>query len=322
MKTSFMQRSLAWKLVCSSLFLFVFSWTLAQEVLTDCQFSQPYSLDANGLVTLEHYLNPSERTFTMRVTYRQGHSWIGVGMNLDNGASHTTSTYAVIGSVQQEGVDGKDSYVGEAYRYYMDSTAADGSGVSRLSDFGGHIQNSSFVQNSSNQGDEISILEFTHALVLRNESSPGEVLYQITVPSQPADGGGDDNNNGVVETGRTDNGGRNLQQATRFLWAVGLPTNQWTGYHELHGSFTLDELPSLSFCVVLANDTPSETPAIAAQTNVDGEVSSAEWFEDESENGGGEIDFVEDDDGGGVGDLLVAGNELQDPVAHLWVRRF
>lgn len=330
MRTSRLQGSglSAWQLVCSALLLSTLTSSIhAQEMLTDCEFSDPYPLDANGFVTLEHYLNPYEGTFTMRVTYNQEHTWIGVGMNLENGASHASASFAVIGSVL-EAVDGDASYVGEAYRYSMDSTDSDASGVSRLADFPGHLKRSSFVQNPENEEDEITVLEFTHDLVIRNENNLDEILYQIAVPSPPSSGsssgsigGGDDGN--ADELGEPDRDGRQLQQATRFIWAVGLPTNQWEGFHELHGSFTLEELPSLSFCQNLFSDAPSETPTTEAQSISNG-VFPTEGEEDRDNSGSdagnsgleGDIDFVDDfvDD-----DLQFAGNELQDPVAHLWV---
>ncbi|KAG7342967.1 hypothetical protein IV203_020912 [Nitzschia inconspicua] len=310
--------------------LLLSTWTLstssAQEWLSDCALSDPYSLDDNGFVTLQHYLNPYEGTFTMRVTYNQAHTWIGVGMNLENGNSHTSSSYAVIGSVQED-VDGDSSYVGEAYRYFMDSTASDGSGVTRLLDVPGHLKRSVFVQNPANQeGDTITVLEFTHDLVIRNDNNVDEILYQIAVPSPSQQNGGEgdfeDGNGESDGSGEPDrNGGRRkLQQSTRFIWAVGLPTNQWAGAHQLHGSFTLEELPSLSFCVDIFTNAPSETPTTETYRISNGVFSTQSENNDGSDGNdfaGGDIDALGDDflDD----DLARAGSELQDPVAHIWL---
>jgi hypothetical protein len=49
---------------------------------------------------------------------------------------------------------------------------------------------------------------------------------------------------------------------TKWIYAVGLPNNQWTGKHNIHGSFQI----GLQSCLLVVPDTPSPTNATNAPT--------------------------------------------------------
>ncbi|KAL3912262.1 MAG: hypothetical protein SGARI_001252, partial [Bacillariaceae sp.] len=325
--------------------MFFATLSTAQAQSSTCEFSSPVFLDDDEQVSLEHYINRDDETFTIRLSYSQGHSWIGVGFNALNQPDHTTPTYSVIGEALLQPEDPNASYLGEAYRYYLDTQAEDASGVNRLPDFPGHLKQSTFVQNPVNDAEQISVLQFTHDLVVRNENNFDDVLFTISVPGDNSNsnsnsnnsGGGDDSNNNNNSDGNNDDrlqapeGRRALQFdndqfPTTFIWAVGLEENQFMGRHVLHGSFTLNSL-GVNFCGDgdVGTDAPSGAPTTNAQsvfndvfpTPQDENNESSGSGGDNGSGGGGNIDFNDDifED-----DFAQQENQaLQDPVAHLWV---
>ncbi|KAL3925101.1 MAG: hypothetical protein SGILL_000627 [Bacillariaceae sp.] len=282
---------------------------------------------------MEHYINAEEGTFTMRLTYTGDHSWIGVGMNALNSADHTTATYAVIGSVLRAPAPYTE-YVGEAYRYYLDSASEDGSGITRLGDLRRHLKSSSFVQNPQTDQELVSVLEFTHDLLVRNENNVDEILFEISAPAVEESTNNNEDTDEDENTENTDDRleapdrgdgfdfrrRRQLQTPTAFMWAVGLPDNQFDGRHVLQGSFTLADLPSVQYCETLGTEAPSEFPTTNAQA-VFNDVFPTNQEEQENEpssNSEGNLDFGDDDMFND--DFLLEENEaLQDPVAHLWL---
>jgi len=95
-------------------------------------------------------------------------------------------------------------------RYNLASDDKSGSGVIPIDDVHGHLKSSSFTQN----GGE-SILEFTHDLAILNPDD-GSTLLEIS-------------------------------DASVWIWAVGLPNNQWEGKHKVHGAF--DGLSLANGCI-------------------------------------------------------------------------
>lgn len=113
-----------------------------------CALGDPISLDENGLVTMEQVANRAEGTFTMRLTYSGGQSWIGIGINHENSDNMTPAT-AVIGRM----LDGEPSIL----KYDLESDAKDGSGVIPMD-----LQNLQDV--SFTQTETTSVLQFTQLL--------------------------------------------------------------------------------------------------------------------------------------------------------------
>ncbi|KAL3941365.1 MAG: hypothetical protein SGARI_000624, partial [Bacillariaceae sp.] len=142
----------------------------------------------------------------MRITYLDGESWIGIGVNMRDDGRQMAPSYSVIGDIDR-GVQ----------RYFLGSNARDGSGVFPLEDIHGHLKSASFVQEEG-----VSSLEFTHDLVTRHEET-GEFVFE-------ADGD------------------------STWIWAVGLPDNEWAGKHRIHGSF--NELPLFEGCTI-ATEAPT-----------------------------------------------------------------
>jgi hypothetical protein len=161
----------------------------------DCTFSEEISIHPSGQVLLQHYVNYFEGTFTMRVRYTGGHSYIGIGTNYI-GRPWMAPAYAVIGDKSRE-----------VKRYWLEEEYEDGSGNIPYPDVNGHLKASSFVQNDDT--DE-TLLEFTHDLIIRDEETgTNRIEYEHTADST-------------------------------WIWAVGLPDNQWEGVHRLHGSFQIN----------------------------------------------------------------------------------
>ncbi len=134
-----------------------------------CTFSEPISIHQTGQVFLEEYINPDEGTFTMRIRFTGGSSWIGMGVNYD-GESQMIPAYAVIGQIESSGLS-------SVQRYWID--AKDPSGLYPYEDINGHLKSSSFEQL-----DGESILTFTHDLViLDEENGSGNVEYEHNADS-------------------------------------------------------------------------------------------------------------------------------------------
>uniref|UniRef100_A0A6U9ZKQ1 DOMON domain-containing protein n=1 Tax=Pseudo-nitzschia australis TaxID=44445 RepID=A0A6U9ZKQ1_9STRA len=132
----------------------------------NCRYSEEIPIHKDGTSFMQHYVNDDEGTFTMRIRYTDGQSWIGIGINMQ-GKGKMAPAEAVIGDINR-GVK----------RYSMESDDKTGSGVIPLQDINGHLKSSSFVQT---EGGE-SILEFTHDLVIRN---PGDdsIVHEISESS-------------------------------------------------------------------------------------------------------------------------------------------
>jgi len=97
---------------------------------------------------------------------------------------------------------------GSVQRYWLEGDAEDGSGVIPYADVNGHLK----ATSSFTQRDGESNLEFTHDLIIKDEETgTGAVEYEVSADST-------------------------------WIWAVGLPDNQWEGAHRIHGSFQNLEL--------------------------------------------------------------------------------
>lgn len=131
-----------------------------------CNLSDEVSIHKDGAVFMQHYVNDEEGTFTMRIRYTDGQSWIGVGINT-SGQGKMVPAYSVIGDISR-GVK----------RYNLQSDDKQGSGVIPLQDTNGHLKSSSFVQTDAGE----SILEFTHDLIIRDPDN-GSIVYEITESS-------------------------------------------------------------------------------------------------------------------------------------------
>jgi len=204
--------------VCTASVLFLLAAALpvsvrAQENQIVCTLSEPVALDDDETTFLQHVRNPLDNTFTMRLTYTAGHSWIGVGINTRGNPDKMTPGVAVIGRQYSED-DGRGSFVG---LYNLVSDSEDGSGVVLLSGGQRELTYTSFEQSYETETGE-SVLQFTQTLDsigLDSESSSDAV----------------------------------------WIWAVGLPDNEWEGKHKLYGSFSLDMIDN---CVEVEED---EEPA-------------------------------------------------------------
>jgi hypothetical protein len=120
-----------------------------EESLCTRSLSDAIVLDDDGLVSLQQVKNTDEGTFTMRLTYTGGLSWVGIGINLD-GRVKMTPTQAIIGRMETSS---------SVAKYRLASDDPDASGVLRLDDdLQTSLYNASFTQDPAT--DE-SILEFT-----------------------------------------------------------------------------------------------------------------------------------------------------------------
>ena len=86
---------------------------------TECVLSNPITIK-DGL-TLQQVQNSADGTYSMRLTYTGGQSWIGIGIN-EEGKSKMSPANAVIGRVED---DGSTSVL----HYRMTSDDKDASGV-------------------------------------------------------------------------------------------------------------------------------------------------------------------------------------------------
>jgi hypothetical protein len=130
-----------------------------------CSFSDEIPLDADNTVFLQHYVNRQEGTYSIRVRYTQGYSWIGIGVNYYDEA-YMVPAYTVIGR-QEEDEDGSLPVA----RYWLERTFI--TGVVPIEDPNGHLKpGASLVQENGE-----TVLEFTHDLVILEE---GIVYENIT----------------------------------------------------------------------------------------------------------------------------------------------
>jgi hypothetical protein len=253
-------------------------------------------LDDNNQVTLEHFVNVLDETINMRITYTgDEHRWIGMGVNTA-GSMGMTPALVVIG--RDEGKDDDDNNDDDesssrpsttsVHRYSLTSDSRDASGVTLLDDVHGHLKpsGSSFVQFTTEDGARVSVLEFTHDLVVRDDTNFDKILYQIVSAKTGVNGTGtahtdttaeaieddersnddgfdddgvDDDNEGTVSDEGSNPPNVFAPVSTRWIWAVGGSNNRWRGAHRLHGSFllTLDE----NNCLMVESDAPSTAPS-------------------------------------------------------------
>jgi hypothetical protein len=178
---------------------------------------------------MEQVANRAEGTFTMRLTYYGGQSWIGIGINHEDSNNMTPST-AVIGRM----LDGEPSIL----KYDLESDSQDGSGVIPMELQ--NLQNVSFTQTETT-----SVLQFTQLL---NEDT--QVVSDESV----------------------------------WIYAVGLPDNQWEGKHQIHGAFyiTMDE-------------TCEQVPASAPTGTATQPTNAADTAQDETGENGNTSDIESED---------------------------
>ena len=132
----------------------VLSMALPTLVLSSysCTFSEPIVLDSDENVELQQYVNFDEGTFTMKVTYYGGRSFIGIGVNQE-GLPAMTPAVAVIGR--------NDDEVSQVSKYIMSSMYA------VLPVEGEEEQG--IVQSTFEQTDTMSTLTFTQLLSELNQ---------------------------------------------------------------------------------------------------------------------------------------------------------
>lgn len=108
-----------------------------------CSLSDPITLDNNGYLELQQFVNDYEGTFTMKLTY-YGQAYIAIGVN-ENGRARMVPATAIIGRADG-GTPTVDKY-----------TISNYNGVDMTTNTG--LYNASFVQTTDS-----SILTFTQAL--------------------------------------------------------------------------------------------------------------------------------------------------------------
>jgi hypothetical protein len=119
-----------------------------------CTLSDPLTIDDDGLVTLEQVANYDEGTYTMRITYTGGRSWIGIGINTDGDSGMTPAT-AVIGRA----LEGVDDGATSVLKYQLVSDSEGGSGVIVRNEMFQTLSDVSFEQT-----EDESVLQFTQYL--------------------------------------------------------------------------------------------------------------------------------------------------------------
>ena len=119
----------------------------------DCTLPDPVQIDTD--LTLQQIANYRDNTFTMKLTYTGGQSWIGIGVNT-LGKSKMVPAVAVIGRAQ-ENDNGITSV--SVLKYEMNSDAEDATGVIEMEEALQTLTDVSFVQTSTS-----SILTFTKRL--------------------------------------------------------------------------------------------------------------------------------------------------------------
>jgi len=130
----------------TSLFVIV-ALSLASRVgaAYSCILSDPITLDNDGLVQLQQFINEDEGTYTMKVTYSGGQSYVAIGINEEGRAKMIPST-AVMGRADGDSPT-VDRYILGAYTGIELATSNDG------------LFNTSFTQTEST-----STLTFTQSL--------------------------------------------------------------------------------------------------------------------------------------------------------------
>ncbi|KAG7342936.1 cytochrome b561 [Nitzschia inconspicua] len=137
----------------------------AQQNL-QCSFSDEYPLNEDGTVLMQNYVNYQEGTYSVRLRYTEGYSWIGLGINY-YGNSYMVPAHAVIGRMIEN-----TPFIG---RYWLERTVLNG--VIPIEDPNEHLKTAtaSFTQQ---EGE--TVLEFTHDLIIMED---GIVYENVTSSS-------------------------------------------------------------------------------------------------------------------------------------------
>lgn len=138
----------------SSLAIFL---TIASASGNRCSLSDPIEIDTNLFLEQRRY---DDETFTMRLTYTGGRSWIGIGM-IEGGIGKPAA--AVIGRVDNV------TSVESVEKYGINTRGEDGSGIVPMASFSQTLMDATFEQTEST-----STLTFTKYL-----SEPYDVPEQI-----------------------------------------------------------------------------------------------------------------------------------------------
>jgi len=109
-------------------------------------------LDSDGNVELQHYVNFDEGTFTMKVTYYGGRSYIGIGVNQE-GLPAMTPSVAVIGR-NDDGISQVSKYIMSSMYTVLPMEGEEEQGI---------------VQSTFEQTDTMSTLTFTQQLSELNQ---------------------------------------------------------------------------------------------------------------------------------------------------------
>jgi len=139
--------------VTTTAFLIAFSPSAAVLAAYSCTFSEPMTLDSDGQVVLSQYVNEEEGTFTMKVIYNGGQSYIGIGVNQE-GLPAMNPGIAVIGRNDNNNVSVVDKYM---------MTALNGVQVMDDSNNGG------IISSTFEQTETTSTLTFTQLLSEENQ---------------------------------------------------------------------------------------------------------------------------------------------------------
>ena len=188
-----------------------------------CNLSAPIKIAQD--LTLEQ--RRFKDTYTMRLKYTGGQTWIGIGLK---DKSSKKPPVAVIGRAYSDG----NTFVS---KYILNSFQEDGSGIFSMAPSSQTLMNASFVQTNTS-----STLTFTKYLE-ESMDVPAQVVTDDSV----------------------------------WVYAVGLPDNQWTGIHKLHGALKFD-LSSCDETTWTVSDPPeeqaSDTGSTQGETNTTSTVQS------------------------------------------------
>jgi uncharacterized protein YihD (DUF1040 family) len=150
-------------------------------------------------VRLQHFKNSDLGTYTMRLSYTGGLGWVAIGINSDGRSKMVPST-AVIGRIEYD--EDEITPIGSSVlKYDLLTEDEDGSGVVPMADELQTLMDATFEQSDDGT---TSILTFTQKL----DDVGNEAAGPITDESS-------------------------------WIYAIGLPDNQWEGSHEVQGSFYL-----------------------------------------------------------------------------------
>jgi len=176
----------------------------------DCIYSDEILIHSDGNVFMSNYVNIDEGTFTIRIRYTNGYSWIGIGINFDD-KSKMSPAYAIIGAndINHNGV--------QSYNLISDDKAGSGVIPLLLQDQDNNNNNgqlkpgSFFIQRETESLELESVLEFTHNLIIRNNAND---------PSS------------IIE--------HEINESSVWIWAVGLPDNVWEGKVSVNAVHVMD----------------------------------------------------------------------------------